>query len=72
MSHIRVIAIAVISRRSDGALLVYDGYDTVKRERYHRPLGGGIEFGETAEDAFDASCTKRWVYSSTTSRCSDF
>jgi ADP-ribose pyrophosphatase YjhB (NUDIX family) len=49
MSRIRVIAIAVISRPSDGALLVYDGYDTVKRELYHRPLGGGIEFGETAE-----------------------
>ena len=51
MSQIRVIAIAVISRPSDGALLVYDGYDSVKRELYHRPLGGGIEFGETAEAA---------------------
>lgn len=51
MSQIRVIAIAVIARPSDGALLVYDGYDTVKREAYHRPLGGGIEFGETAETA---------------------
>ncbi|MBA2540663.1 MAG: NUDIX domain-containing protein [Deltaproteobacteria bacterium] len=51
MSSIRVIAIAVISRPSDGALLVYDGYDSVTRELYHRPLGGGIEFGETAEVA---------------------
>jgi 8-oxo-dGTP pyrophosphatase MutT (NUDIX family) len=51
MSRIRVIAIAVISRPSDGALLVYDGYDTVKCERHHRPLGGGTEFGETAEAA---------------------
>jgi ADP-ribose pyrophosphatase YjhB (NUDIX family) len=51
MSHIRVIAIAVIARPSDGALLVYDGYDTVKHERFHRPLGGGVEFGETAEAA---------------------
>ncbi len=51
MSNIRVIAIAVISRRSDRALLVYDAYDSVKREHYHRPLGGGIEFGETAEVA---------------------
>lgn len=51
MSQIRVIAIAVIARPSDGALLVYDGYDTVKGEAYHRPLGGGIEFGETAEAA---------------------
>jgi len=51
MTQIRVIAIAVIARPSDGALLVYDGYDTVKGEAYHRPLGGGIEFGETAEAA---------------------
>ncbi len=51
MGSIRVIAIAVIARPTDGALLVYDGYDSVKRELYHRPLGGGIEFGETAEAA---------------------
>ena len=51
MSRIRVIAIAVITRQRDGALLVFDAYDSVKREAYHRPLGGGIEFGETAEVA---------------------
>jgi 8-oxo-dGTP pyrophosphatase MutT (NUDIX family) len=51
MSRIRPIAIAVIARRSDGALLVFDGYDSVKQELFHRPLGGGIEFGETAEAA---------------------
>ena len=51
MGNIRVIAIAVIARPSDGAILVFDGYDSVKRELYHRPLGGGIEFGETAETA---------------------
>jgi len=51
MSRIRPIAIAVIARAGDGALLVYDGYDAVKREKFHRPLGGGIEFGETAEVA---------------------
>lgn len=51
MSHIRVIAIAVISRPSDGALLVFDGYDSAKSVHFHRPLGGGIEFGETAEVA---------------------
>jgi ADP-ribose pyrophosphatase YjhB (NUDIX family) len=51
VSHIRVIAIAVIVRPSDGALLVYDGYDPARDLRYHRPLGGGIEFGEPAEVA---------------------
>ncbi|MEO8706667.1 MAG: NUDIX domain-containing protein [Kofleriaceae bacterium] len=51
MSQIRVIAIAVIARPSDGALLVYDARDANTGELYHRPLGGGIEFGETAEQA---------------------
>lgn len=51
MTRIRPIAIAVIMRPSDGALLVFDGRDAVKDERFHRPLGGGIEFGETAEAA---------------------
>jgi 8-oxo-dGTP pyrophosphatase MutT (NUDIX family) len=51
MSRIRPIAIAVIARPSDGALLVFDGHDPVTDDRFHRPLGGGIELGETAEAA---------------------
>ena len=45
----RAIAIAVIRRGGD--LLVFEAHDSVKRERYYRPLGGGIEFGELAADA---------------------
>lgn len=51
MAQIRVIAIAVIARPGDGALLVYDGRDSATGAHYHRPLGGGIELGETAEAA---------------------
>jgi ADP-ribose pyrophosphatase YjhB (NUDIX family) len=46
---IRPIALAVIRRGDD--LLVVEGHDTVKRQTFYRPLGGGIEFGEPAESA---------------------
>ncbi|MEX2081522.1 MAG: NUDIX domain-containing protein, partial [Dehalococcoidia bacterium] len=32
-------------------MLVFRGYDAVKEQAFYRPLGGGIEFGETAEEA---------------------
>ena len=41
---IRPVAICLCSR--DGAILVFEEYDTVKQQVYYRPLGGGIEFGE--------------------------
>jgi ADP-ribose pyrophosphatase YjhB (NUDIX family) len=50
VSRIRPLAICVI-RREDGALLLAPGYDSVKQQRFYRPLGGEIEFGERAEDA---------------------
>ena len=46
---IRPLALAVI-RRSD-RILVFRGEDPVKAEVFYRPLGGGIEFGETGEAA---------------------
>jgi ADP-ribose pyrophosphatase YjhB (NUDIX family) len=49
-NRIRPIAICVF-RREDGAVLVAPGFDSVKRQSFHRPLGGEIEFGELAEDA---------------------
>lgn len=30
---------------------MFEGRDELKDETYHRPLGGGIEFGETAAEA---------------------
>jgi len=47
---IRPLALCVF-RRDDGAILVARGHDDVKGETFYRPLGGGIEFGERAEDA---------------------
>lgn len=35
----------------DASVLVSEGFDTVSGLRFYRALGGGIEFGETAEAA---------------------
>ena len=48
--RIRPIAI-VVFRRDDGCILAAPGYDSVKQQRFYRPLGGEIEFWERAEDA---------------------
>jgi len=47
--RIRVVALCVFQR--DGRILVYEGYDSVKRMRFFRPLGGGVEAGETSRAA---------------------
>ncbi|UUV30584.1 NUDIX domain-containing protein [Amycolatopsis roodepoortensis] len=49
MTKIRPLALGVIRRGED--LLVFEGRDHTKGVTYHRPLGGGIEFGETAAEA---------------------
>ncbi|HEU0073346.1 MAG TPA: NUDIX domain-containing protein, partial [Dehalococcoidia bacterium] len=46
----RPLAICVF-RRDDGFILVAPGFDNVKQQRFYRPLGGEIEFGERAEEA---------------------
>ncbi|KAA0955793.1 NUDIX hydrolase [Sporosarcina sp. ANT_H38] len=34
--------------RSGNSILVFEGYDPLKGDHYYRPIGGGIEFGETS------------------------
>jgi ADP-ribose pyrophosphatase YjhB (NUDIX family) len=48
--YIRPLALVLV-RRDDGAILAAPGFDHVKQQRFYRPLGGGIEFGERAENA---------------------
>lgn len=48
MNQIRPIAICVF--RNNDRILVAEGYDPVKDEYFYRPLGGGIEFGETSAE----------------------
>lgn len=47
--RIRGVAIGVVRRGEE--ILVFEGYDSSKGETFYRPLGGGIEFGETAAEA---------------------
>jgi len=49
-NRIRPLAICVF-RRHDGSILVAPGFDPVKEQRFYRPLGGEIEFGERAQEA---------------------
>ena len=46
---IRPVALCVIRR--DDKVLVFEGYDTSKKDHFYRPLGGTIEFGESSSAA---------------------
>lgn len=46
---IRPIVICVFSNKN--SILVAEGYDQVKDDYYYRPIGGGIEFGESSSHA---------------------
>ncbi|WOB41816.1 NUDIX hydrolase [Thermoleptolyngbya oregonensis NK1-22] len=47
--RIRLIVLCLF--RHQDRILVSRDYDSVKQSDYYRPLGGGIEFGETSRDA---------------------
>lgn len=51
--YIRACTLAVI-RNKEGKILVDCSYDSVKKEKFYRMLGGGIDMGETGE-----ACIKR-------------
>lgn len=48
-TRIRPIVIGLFVH--NGCILVGDGYDPVKDQKFYRPLGGAIEFGEYSENA---------------------
>jgi 8-oxo-dGTP pyrophosphatase MutT (NUDIX family) len=47
--RIRTLALGIFWDK--GRILVNESYDSVKKQRYYRSLGGGIEFGETGAEA---------------------
>ncbi len=49
MPSIRFVVLCVF--RDKGRILVGKGYDGVKDEEFLRPLGGSVEFGESAVEA---------------------
>src|SRR5512141_725579 len=51
MAAARIRPIVLCLFRRQDRILVFRGYDSVRRAHYCRPLGGGIEFGETSHDA---------------------
>ncbi len=46
----RVRPLAICVFRSRDRILVMEGYDSLKKEYFYRPLGGGIEFGEPSTE----------------------
>ena len=46
---IRPIVICIFY--NDGRILASEGFDKVANKKYFRPIGGGIEFGETSQAA---------------------
>lgn len=48
-TKIRVITLGLIQDKN--RLFVSEGYDSVKHKSFYRPLGGGLDFGETSLDA---------------------
>ncbi|MBE9157645.1 NUDIX hydrolase [Nodosilinea sp. LEGE 06152] len=48
-ARIRPISICLLRRGEE--ILVHESYDSVKERGFARPLGGGIDFGETSADA---------------------
>ena len=53
MMRIRVIALGVVRRPSDGAILVEEGRDPSDGRVFQRPLGGAVEFGERSDVAVE-------------------
>lgn len=49
-ARLRALAVAAV-RRADGALLVQRGSDPSRDLEFHRLVGGGIDFGESAAEA---------------------
>ncbi|MGG6241510.1 NUDIX hydrolase [Nodosilinea sp. AN01ver1] len=48
-ARIRAISICLLRRGEE--ILVHESYDSVKERGFARPLGGGIDFGETSAEA---------------------
>ncbi|KAA0946945.1 MULTISPECIES: NUDIX hydrolase [unclassified Pseudomonas] len=47
--RIRALALCIFHR--NGQILVHQFYDSTKHHHLYRPIGGGIEFGETSAEA---------------------
>ncbi|UOQ48575.1 NUDIX hydrolase [Gracilibacillus caseinilyticus] len=53
---IRPIVICIFSNQN--SILVAEGFDSVKGDYFYRPIGGGMEFGESSADALVREITE--------------
>ncbi|MBA2606151.1 MAG: NUDIX domain-containing protein [Acidobacteriota bacterium] len=51
MDTTRIRPIAICLFRHGNRILVSEGFDAIKQDYYYRPLGGGIEYGESSREA---------------------
>ena len=52
MKNIRTLALALaLIKNEKNQFFLQEGFDSIKKEKFYRPLGGGIEFGEFGEQA---------------------
>ena len=51
MTADRIRCVAICAFRRGDRILVVEDYDSVKRQTFYRPLGGGIDFGEASAAA---------------------
>lgn len=56
MSKKRVRSVAMCVFRNDDSLFLSEARDTVTGEVFYRPIGGAIEFGESAVEAVKREC----------------
>ena len=65
---IRPIALAVIRRPGTGELFVDEAVDPGTGRIFHRPAGGGIEFGETASRTLERELLEEYALEITVGR----
>jgi NUDIX domain. len=51
MKQGQIRALVLCLFRDQDRILVFRDHDSMKQSDYYRPLGGGIEFGETSREA---------------------
>ena len=51
MTTDRIRCVVICAFRRGDRILVVEDYDSVKRQTFYRPLGGGIDFGEASAAA---------------------
>lgn len=68
MPHVRALALAVIRRPQTGELFVEEAVDPTTGQTFHRPAGGGIEFGEPARRTLERELLEEYALKITVGR----